>query len=359
MDKIKKTSNYLRTNRVLSHITFWLAFACFDYFNAIVSFSDDPLLGIAFMILCTMIPKILASYYFGYFVIPKFVLKQSYIQTVFLVIMGLYFFSALYRILVVHVGEPFIIIGPFEQEPLLEILTDIQKLLIKYVPSLFSAIFIFLFVKYFLNYNRIKEQDLMLKKEKTEAELKALMGQLNPHFLFNTLNNIYALSLEKSPQTPESIAKLSEILDHILYKCNDKTISLSEEVVLIKNYIELEKLRYDDRLKITLNMNLMEDARVPPLILLSLVENAFKHGAGEDSESPEIDISISSSSNVFKFMISNTISPNYKPDNKDAIGLENIKKQLNLIYKDQYELVIEALPLKFTVRLKINQNVIV
>jgi LytS/YehU family sensor histidine kinase len=114
-----------------------------------------------------------------------------------------------------------------------------------------------------------------------------LKTQLNPHFLFNTLNNIYVLSLENSEKTQKSIEKLSKILDHVLFRCNTKYVSLSSEIELLENYIELEKLRYDDRLQINFNNHIEQDVKIAPLILLSLVENAFKHGAGEDSVSPK------------------------------------------------------------------------
>ena len=104
--------------------------------------------------------------------------------------------SALNRTLVIHVGETLVRKPPFIQEPILEILTDWKKLLCDYVPSIYSVAVIFLFVKFFVNYKRIKEKDLAFRKEKVEAELKTLRAQLNPHFLFNTLNNIYTLSLD-------------------------------------------------------------------------------------------------------------------------------------------------------------------
>jgi len=128
-----------------------------------------------------------------------------------------------------------------------------------------------------------KQKTLQIDKEKIETELNLLKAQLNPHFLFNTLNNIYVLALENSSKTAYSIEKLSEILDYILYRCTDKYSSLKAEVKMLENYIELEKLRYDDRLRVTLKKQIEKDIAIAPLILLSFVENAFKHGAGEDS----------------------------------------------------------------------------
>lgn len=211
-----------------------------------------------------------------------------------------------------------------------------------------------MFVKYFLSYKLAKENELKHNTEKVASELKTLKAQLNPHFLFNTLNNIYVLSLENSPQTPKSIEKLSSILDHVLYRCNSKFVSLESEINLLENYIDLEKLRYDERLQITFNTSIEKKGEIAPLILLSLVENAFKHGAGEDSGSPKIDISIYNSTNEFKFVISNTVAVQQDISNREAIGLKNIKKQLELIYANQFSLEVDTSNSIFTVTLIIN-----
>ncbi|AZJ36961.1 histidine kinase [Tenacibaculum singaporense] len=295
------------------------------------------------------------SYFLAYYVIPKFLLKKKYVMTVVLFLIGTYLLAAFNRVLVVHVGETLIRKGVFTQEPILEILTDWKKLLFKYIPNMYLTTLVFLSVKYFLDYKRVKEKELVFEKEKTEAELKTLKAQLNPHFLFNTLNNIYSLSLSNSPKTPASIGKLSEMLDYVLYRCNTKLVLLSNEIKLIENYIELEKLRYDSRLKVSLINKVEKDIKIPPLILLSLVENAFKHGAGEDSGSPEIKIEFLSSENSFKFKISNTVSKDYVLK-KESIGLSNVRKQLDLIYQDQYSLTIENEENKFKVVLKVYSN---
>ncbi|WBX71560.1 sensor histidine kinase [Tenacibaculum retecalamus] len=283
-------------------------------------------------------------------------MKKKYIKAIILFLVGTYLLAAFDRVLIVHVGEILVRRGTFTQEPFLEILMDWKKLLFYYVPSMYLMTFIFLSTKYFMDYKKVKEKGLVLEKEKSKNELKTLKAQLNPHFLFNTLNNIYSLSVSNSPKTSVSIGKLSEILDHVLYRCNGQFVSLSSEIELLKNYIELEKLRYDDRLQVLFTTNIEEDTEIPPLILLSLVENAFKHGAGEDSGSPKIDIHILNNQKEFTFKISNTISKDYQPKNKESIGLINIRKQLNLIYKNNYNLNIDCSKSTFTVVLNVNRN---
>ncbi|UPT71414.1 MAG: histidine kinase [Flavobacterium sp. JAD_PAG50586_2] len=269
-------------------------------------------------------------------------------------LLATYIFPALGRLLTVHVGEELVRTPPFSQESFYEIMTDIGKLLINYLPVIYTGSFQFLFVKYFMDYKRSNEKQMLLGKEKVESELKNLKAQLNPHFLFNTLNNIYSLSLDNSPKTPIAIGKLSEILDHVLYKCENQQVSLSSETNLLKNYIELEKLRYDDRLEVAFEIDQEYDIQIPPLLLLSLVENAFKHGAGEDSGSPKISIVIFQKEDHFTFEISNTVSKDYTRKEKATIGLPNITKQLDLIYGANYNLDIQSSTQFFKVILQIN-----
>lgn len=347
--------NYIQQRRVLQHLLFWITILLLSTPKGII-LNEDSLYKALIKHFSVLPPQMLASYFLGYFVIPKFLLKKKYKVTIILVLLGTYVFSVLERIMVIYLGEFLLGNPPYMQAPILEILTDFRMLIKLYVLSIYSVSLLFLFVKYFKSYKEVKEKDLKLKKEKAESELKTLKAQLNPHFLFNTLNNIYTLSLANSSKAPTSIGKLSEILDHILYRCNEKFVTLSSELKLLYNYIELEKLRYDDRLEILFNKNIEKDIEIPPLILLSLVENAFKHGAGEDSGSPKITIDVFSEKAKFVFKITNTVSKEYKFDEKENIGLSNIKKQLNLIYENNYVLDINKVDNLFVVVLQINEN---
>ncbi|MDI9341037.1 MAG: sensor histidine kinase [Sediminibacterium sp.] len=340
MDIAKVTQEYIQRHGVVRHLLFWMVIVLV---NATTGLLDgDPLWAIMILNTCLHIPQVLATYFFAYVLIPRFLVKRRYAETVLVFIITSYLFAVIGRILVVHVGEELVRPKPFEQEPIAEILTDLNKLLVLYLPSVYVAAFQFLFVKYFLSYRQSKEKEIMLSKEKAEAELKTLKAQLNPHFLFNTLNNIYSLSLDNSPKTPVAIGKLSEILDHVLYKCNKPFVSLSSEITLLKNQIELEKLRYDERLEVSFKTDIDRDIAIPPLILLSLLENAFKHGAGEDSGSPKIDIDIKQKEQNFQFTISNTVTRQYEKRNRTTIGLANIRQQLDLIYGSDYTLDIQT-----------------
>jgi len=211
----------------------------------------------------------------------------------------------------------------------------------------------------FFNYYKKQKETANLLEQKRTSELNALKNQLNPHFLFNTLNNLYALALKKSDKTPEVIAKLSEILDYILYQCNGKYVLLQNEVTLLHNYIDLEKVRYGNRVKVRFNKDITNDAKLAPLLLLTFLENAFKHGVSQEINTASIEISIKGDVHSIEFQIENTkpiVFEENNPINRKAIGLKNIKKQLDLLYPNNYKLDVTNKRELYSVNLKITSN---
>ncbi|WP_241285804.1 sensor histidine kinase [Chryseobacterium arthrosphaerae] len=332
MSILEKAIRYSTVYRVSSHILFWLVVFIVPQYQEGTSLRDMLIENTFYLSFYMM-----ASYFVAYIIIPKLLKGDNYIAVILWFIIGSYAISAFSRIMVVHVMEPLIRKPPFEQESILEILTDIRKLVVIYFLQNFSLAWIFGFIKLVKDQYVVKQRTLWLEKEKTKAELATLKAQLNPHFLFNTLNNIYALSLANSPVTSPSIAGLSEILDHVLYRCNGSFVPVSTEIKLLENYIELEKLRYDERLMINFKHTIDEDLDIVPLILLSIVENAFKHGAGEDIGNPVIDIELLLNKGNFHFRVCNTFTAKEHNDSGDKIGLDNIYKQLELVYPGNHE----------------------
>jgi sensor histidine kinase YesM len=355
MSYLKLFIESIQQKRMLRHTLFWLSILLLAIPKNVLENKHTFMSAFIFNI-CFLIPKILASYFIAYFIISKLLTQKKYLISFLLFIGSAYVFSILGRVLIVYIGEPLVRTPPFEQETFVQILMGFEQLSLSYLPDIYTTVFIFLAVKFIINFKEIKEKELASKTEKVASELKTLKAQLNPHFLFNTLNNIYVLSLDNSPKAPKSIEKLSKILDHVLYRCNTKFVSLSSEIELLENYIDLEKLRYDDRLQINFNNYIEQDGEIAPLILLSLVENAFKHGAGEDSGSPKIDIDLYNTTTQFKFIISNTVAAEADEKERTAIGLKNIKKQLALIYSNRFELYIHDTGKLFTVTVQIENN---
>lgn len=220
--------------------------------------------------------------------------------------------------------------------------------------GMFSIIF-YAVARHIYNYVKLKQATQQLRIEKQEAELNYLKSQTNPHFLFNTLNNIYSLSRDKSDLAPESIMRLSKILRFMLYETSGEYICIEQELKIITDYIELEKLRYDDSLHINFNHNI-EDMKqaVPPLLLMPLVENAFKHGVSETRNRPFVDIHLSVIKRQLIFMVKNSSETlGEEPAVKENIGLGNLRRQLELLYKD-YSLDVTQSASVFTATLKIN-----
>ncbi|MFZ0281995.1 MAG: histidine kinase [Bacteroidales bacterium] len=217
------------------------------------------------------------------------------------------------------------------------------------------SILFFGIVRHIYDYRKLIESTQKLRIEKQEAELSYLKSQTNPHFLFNTLNNIYSLARDKSDLAPESILRLSGILRFMLYETGGEYISIDQELKIINDYIELEKLRYDDSLHVIFNYK-VEDIKqqLPPLLLIPLVENAFKHGVSETREKPFIDIFLSSDKEQLEFIVKNSVegSPG-EGQVKESIGLSNIRRQLELLYK-VYDLSLQQSEKVFTAILKIN-----
>lgn len=186
---------------------------------------------------------------------------------------------------------------------------------------------------------KIQSRQKELEKAMVEAELKNLKNQINPHFLLNTLNNIYALSVSNSSKTSESIMELSELLRYLLYKDDKTYVPLKEEAFFINNYVDLMKLRLTENVKVTTNINISEEsyAEIAPLIFISLIENAFKHGVSNDDPS-FIDIELTENGEgQVHFLCRNSFFPKDESDHSGSgIGLQQVQKRLDLLYPDRY-----------------------
>jgi len=204
--------------------------------------------------------------------------------------------------------------------------------------------------------DRFKQENRLtvLEKEKSNAELNFLKAQMNPHFLFNTLNNIYALARNQSPDTPEMILKLSNLLDYTIYECNGPTVPIVKEWELIENYVDLQAVRNSNQLMIAINQEIdNEQTPIAPLILISIVENAFKHSVRREQQ---IKISLEVEKKLLTFKVFNTRSKESlkrEMSRKKGIGVTNVKKQLALIYPNRHTYRVEELEESYTVILTI------
>ncbi|MBE7170357.1 MAG: histidine kinase [Williamsia sp.] len=197
-------------------------------------------------------------------------------------------------------------------------------------------------------------QDLL--QQKTLAELDLLKSQVQPHFVFNTLNNIYGTALKASPETAALIAHLSGFLNYNLYDASKDTIALTAEIDYIKHYIELQKNRFGNSVDVAVNIfDEITDLQVAPLLLLPLVENCFKHGVGDSVQKSWVRIDVSRKKDQYSIVIENSCDRDAKQvsPNTGGIGLANVKKRLQLIYRNKHELKVIEGPNSYLVILKI------
>ena len=276
---------------------------------------------------------ILFSYPLVYGAIPHLLLKGKVVQFLLLILawggLGLYvnfaFRTYLYAPLQEAMGLDFIPLKGQQPHSYLCMTTSAASPMI---------------IKFFKLWT-IKQRDWMrAQQERTTAELQLLKAQVHPHFLFNTLNNIYSFSMDNSPNTPGMILKLSSLLSYMLYDCKAEEVRLEKEIENMKNYIDLEKERYGNKIEISWSVEgNIKDKFISPLLMLPFLENAFKHGLSEQIERPWLSVDISVKSDILRCKIANSkneFMPHHT--NGNGIGIINVKKRLALMYPDNYEL---------------------
>jgi sensor histidine kinase YesM len=337
--------------RIISHLIFWVLVAIFyfilfgwnsEFREATVIFSAG-LLPVA----------IIVSYFFNYLLVPRYLWHKRYGR----------FFLLSFHTLLIAIWFSFLIVF-FALIYILNNKSSIDPAVLHpefQVVSLNFIVFLAIAIKQIKRAFFIQQEKNQLEKTKLttelklkEAELKLLKAQIHPHFLFNTLNNLYGLTLEKSDEAPDLVLRLSKILDYILYRCDEKRVLLSEEINNLKNYIEIEKIRYSDKLKLKIyfpkNTN---NLNIAPLVILPFVENAFKHGVSKSPGLALVEIKITLTEKTLIFNIKNTRNPILKKEQNytKGIGLNNVKKRLDLMYPNKYILSIQDKDESFSVDL--------
>ena len=194
-----------------------------------------------------------------------------------------------------------------------------------------------------------------MKAGKREAELSLLRSQINPHFFFNTLNNLYALTITKSEQAPEVILKLSDMMRYTIYEGEKEKVKLLDEITYLENYIELHKIRYKKSVEISFNHSVDTSLTVAPLMFIILLENAFKHGIESLSENAFIHIDLYEDKKFICFDIENNFDPNDENDS-NGIGLDNLKKRLSLLYKEKHEYTVDVTDNVYKTKLKLSKD---
>jgi len=311
--------------RIWWHVLFWVVwyfFYTFTYSTGV--FTKTQLIQNLYLLPVRMG----ATYLLLYWILPGFLFKRKYLMFIVLIILNAVAFGlAIWFVLDVLRGTPRNLS-----------INIIRPIVLNYqIPA--TAMAIYMFKRWFL----IQQYTLNLEKEKLEAELKFLRSQIQPHFLFNTLNNLYALTLKKSESAPDVVIKLSNLLEYSLYSEIKDEVPLNEELNLLKGYTDLEMLRFGKRLILEFIIPEKADGYlIAPLVLLPFVENSFKHGASRVSDSPFINITIGINNNKLRFVIINSyrIDDYQEQVTSERIGLKNVRRRLELLYPGKHKLDI-------------------
>lgn len=204
-------------------------------------------------------------------------------------------------------------------------------------------------------FNKNLNKELTFKNQQIQAELALLRSQINPHFLFNSLNVIYALAIENKVETKDAIVQLSDILRYVIYDSNAKYVTLKNEISLLKNYIEFQQFRHQQLKDVSFSQNIEdEDYQIYPMLLLPLIENSFKHGYNGKSKQSYININLCQEGDVFLFEIENNITIKHPEDNGySGVGLDNIKKNIEIVYPECHNFKVEKTEDSFKVILRI------
>ncbi|WP_333820559.1 sensor histidine kinase [Ohtaekwangia sp.] len=345
---MKRLPSFL-TNRIVQHVFFWLAHLVF-YAVLYGSFAENYRQTF-FEEIIYLPGKIAFTYFTMYYLMPRFLLPGRYGVFALWFLVASFIAGIFQRYIAYNIHYPLYypeyLRDPFFYFP------KVVKMFVAIYPVTFTAATIKL-LKYW--YTNQKAQQV-LKEEKLQAELKFLKTQIHPHFLFNTLNNLYALTLKKSDRAPDMVLKLSELINYMLYECTSNEVPLSKEIKFILNYIDIEKMRYGDKLDVDVRITgEANDRKIAPLILLPFVENCFKHGASEALQQSWVKVSIDAQPHVTLIKVENNKTNGNGHARKEGIGIQNVKRRLDLLYPEQYELKIMNGEETFLVVLTINQT---
>ena len=288
-------------------------------------------------------PHLFLSYALMYGVIPRYLLKGRYVATVtgvLLLFLATAVFSAFIGVYVLDFVRR-TLLGAVYDPPDHVIRTNFALALLAGLRGAITIGGLAAAIK-LMKYWYVKEQrNLQLQKENITSQLQVLKAQVHPHFLFNTLNNIYSHTQDTSPKASHMIAGLSDLLRYMLYECNQPLVPLGKELKMLRDYILLEQIRYGNQLD--LNIDLPEntyDLQIAPLLLLPLVENSFKHGASHMLEQPWVSLHISLEGEWMKMKLLNGKLPNTAAASSSGIGINNVIKRLGLLYPGKHQLSI-------------------
>ena len=331
---------FLRQRWVV-HVLFWLLILVF--YVVFFGRKNNNYLQTFFFVGLLMPVTIGTTYFLNYYLVPRYLMKERY--GFFLLYFIYTLIGSLFMEMMISMLT-FIVMAGIKIKDMSPASIDIFFLL----TSLLMVVFFGVAIKMMLHWRKSKDDYQILMRDKVEAELKFLKVQLNPHFLFNTLNNLYYLTTEKSEKAPQAILQLSEMLDYVMHSSKAVFVPLEKELKQVENYIALELLRYEDRIQIdSFVTGNSENHTIGPMILITLIENAFKHGVMKSTGKSWIRMKVECGIERIEVVIRNSSRSN---DSGNGIGLANLKSQLDHLYPGNYSLLVDMKePNEFSVNL--------
>lgn len=338
--------NLITRKRWILHVVFWVMILLM--YGIFFGRRNNNYLQTLFFVGLLMPVVIGATYFFNYYLIPRFLISARYrffILYSFYTILTAMFLSMMVALLTL------LIMAELRVQNMSPASVDIYFLL----TSLLMVVFFSVAIKMLLHWRQSKDDYQKLMTDKVEAELKFLKVQLNPHFLFNTLNNLYYLTTEKSNKAPQAILQLSEMLDYVMHSSKSVFVPLEKELKQVENYIALELLRYEDRVQVSTQfLGDLSQLKIGPMILITLIENAFKHGVMPTTANAWIKLSVEEKGSDLFISISNSTTVS---KSGNGIGLENLRSQLDHLYNGDYSMeVVNSEVNTYSVNLMLNQK---
>ena len=348
-----------RSSRWKRHLFFWLAVFLYHVMRVglmmpEVSSASALRALLNYSLTWGVLPNMFVSYLVAYYLVPKYFNRQRYIAFAFSIVLLIF-------ILVVNVlFRNYLDLNPRVKSAIglsggLAFFYNFRPGIIRVFGNPPLICCLFLSIKILKNWHLGQVESETLAKENASAELQLLKAQIHPHFLFNTLNNIYSFSLNQSPQATTLVRKLSGMLGYMINECDEKLVSLEKELKLIQDYMGLEKVRYGKRLDMQVQIHGdFENKLIAPLLMIPFVENSFKHGTSQMLQHPWIKLEITTVNDQLFFKLSNS-KPSLSYANKQnrGIGLTNVQKRLHLVYPGRHQLDISETEDMYTVNMQI------
>lgn len=334
--------------RIWRHIVFWTLQVML--FTLLFSNQRGFTIQLTISIMCLPV-TMLYTYSLISWAIPRYLLRNKYLPFLFIIII-------IWGAAAVGINNLY---GDYVLKPVQEnifLVKNSRGFGAGFTLVSMTTVFVACIIVLFKHWVKKQHEWIQAEKEKVTAELQLLKAQVHPHFLFNTLNNIYSFSLRGSPKTPELIVKLSSLLSYMLYDCKADTVLLEKELEVMKDYVDLERERYGNKIEISWSIEGdTRDKYIAPLIMLPFLENAFKHGTSEQLEKSWLSFTLFVNQSVLKCKVANSKN-DLSPVRENGIGIEIVKKRLCFLYPHQHELKIgdEGNFFVVSLSLKLNQT---